>query len=413
MKVKEEKKASGFIWNMIGGGLVACQSALLMLLAARFYDQETAGMISISYAIAILAFTISRFGMRNYQVTDAEGRFPFKCYRNSRYITIAVTMLVVLIYLVTSICFNKYSLYKSMIVMETVLLRMISSFEDVYLGRFQQMGYFAVGAKIMAIREIVLLGTMCAGIICGFPLLIVLLIGIMVSALVDVFLLRRKGNYLFCNSEKEVHFGQIGKLLEECFPLCLGTSLAIYVSNIPKYVTDRYLDEMSQAIVGYLILPVFVITLLNQFIYTPFIKDLGDLWNEKKYRGFYKKIIFQSIFIIGTTVIVLASMMLIGLPILSWVYVIDLTHYRSEFAAMLVGGALYALEYYLVIPLTIIHEQKKLAVSYIISIVISLICQKGIVTRYGLLGVAYLYIFVNLLLTLIFGIILFMKRDKA
>lgn len=412
MNAKENKKSSGFMWNVIGGGLVACQSAFLMFLAARFYSQEEAGMISSAYAIAVLAFTASRYGMRNYQVTDKRDEFTFRSYYYSRHITVIAVILLVLVYLGVSVYFSDYSFNKSLLVLEIVLLRSINSFEDVYLGRFQQMGYFAIGARIMALREMALLICMCIGMMCRLSLSAVFLCGIVISALMDIFLIHEKKDYLFLNDENDTGNDQIVKLLKKCFPLCLGTSLAIYASNIPKYVADWYLDELSQAIVGYLMLPIFVIALFNQFIYTPFIKKLGDLWNEKEHSEFYKRIICQSILIIGMTILVLVFMLVIGLPILSLVYDIDLSPYRSEFVVMLIGGALYALEYYLAIPVTIIHEQKKLAAAYIISILVALIYQKWIVCEYGLKGVAYLYILVNMIITLIFISILLLRKAE-
>ena len=113
--------------------------------------------------------------------------------------------------------------------------------------------------------------------------------------------------------------------------------------------------------------------------------------------NFYRRVIIQSAIIMGTTVLVLVFSLLIGLPLLSFVYDIDLSSYKLEFIMMLVGGALYALEYYLTIPVMIIQEQSKLAYAYVIAILVSLFCQKAIVHGYGLLGVAYLYILINLL----------------
>jgi uncharacterized membrane protein YgaE (UPF0421/DUF939 family) len=80
-----------------------------------------------------------------------------------------------------------------------------------------------------------------------------------------------------------------------------------------------------------------------------------------------------------------------------------------EFVLLLVGGGLYALEYYLIIPVTVMHEQMKIALSYVAAIVMSLVVQKSLVDGFGLAGVGFLYIFVNLIITLLLVFVIYKK----
>ena len=400
---ENNRKSTGFFWNVTGSGLVACQSAILLFFCARYYDQETAGIVSISYAVAMLIYTMARYGVRNYQVTDNEEKYSFSDYFYARWAAVVCAFIVMAVYLLCMVLFNEYTFNKTVIIVEITVLRTINSVEDVYLGRFQQKGNFAVGARIMAVREFVTLAAVCALICSGMEITLVLLLGIISGIVIDILMIKKSYDFLEPDEAgfRGFRVGRVKDLLVECFPLCLGTVLAIYASNIPKYVTDWYLDEISQAIIGYLILPVFTIALFNQFLYTPFVKDLGDLWNIGEYGGFIRKILKQSFVIIISAGIVMALSYYVGIPLLSIVYDIELRPYIKEFVLLLIGGGLYALEYYLTIPVTIMHENKKIAISYVSAIFISFLLQKRLVSDHGLQGVSILYCVVNLVITLV------------
>jgi O-antigen/teichoic acid export membrane protein len=195
-------------------------------------------------------------------------------------------------------------------------------------------------------------------------------------------------------------------LLKICRPLCIGVTLSIYIGNSPKYMIDVYMNEEAQAIFGYIMLPVFAITLLNQFIYQPVVKDLGDLWAKKDVRRFRDSILIQCLIVLGLTVVVIIGGLLVGLPVLSVMYNINLTNYTAEFALLLVGGSLYALAYYLNVPLTTIRKQNYIAVGYLAATCLSLILGRYFVVTYGMLGAAFLYLCVNALLVAVYAVVL-------
>ncbi len=427
-----EDSSNGFIWNAIGGSLFAGQSVILLFLCARFYDQETAGVVSISYALANLIYMIALYGVRNFQVTDTKETYRFTDYLVLRALSILFAVAILLSYMVLMYKYNGYSGHKCAVVIAMTVLKMVNAAEDVIVGRLQQRGFFVVGARMGAVREFIMLTAVCILICMKFDIVAALICGTVISLVMELFLVSKSRNYLRSDMQEtdapddadvyahdmdeagmiitggDTVSGRAGfdrarllGLLRSCTPLCVSTVLAIYLSNIPKYVTDWYLDEITQAIVGYLILPVFIIALLNQFIYTPFIKGLGDLWNAGNRRGFINRVALQSVVIISSAGIILLISYWIGIPLLSMVYNIDLRPYMKEFVLLLVGGGLYALEYYLIIPVTVMHEQVKIALSYMAAIVMSLAVQKSLVAGLGLTGVGVLYILVNLIITVL------------
>ena len=412
----KENSLNSLIWNAIGGTLFAGQSVIVLYLCTRFYDQETAGVVSISYAVAMLVYMIALYGVRNYQVTDSNENYVFADYLGLRIVSIVTALITVLSYMVLMYNINNYTFHKCATVIAMTILKMVNAFEDVLIGRLQQRGFFAFGARMGAVRELITLVTVILLICLRFDMVIVLLGGTLMGIVAEVLLARSMWSYLEISKLDlgEYRIKRIKGIARECAPLCISTVLAIYLSNIPKYLTDWYLDELTQAVVGYLILPVFTIALLNQFIYTPFIKNLGDRWNDGNKKSFIRMIVIQSAVIILSTVLILLISLWIGLPILSYIFSIDLKPYIASYILMLIGGGLYALEYYLIIPITVIHEQKRIAYGYAISIVLSILIQKYLVIKFGLDGVGIVYIFVNLFNTIYLSCLLFLKyRSKA
>jgi O-antigen/teichoic acid export membrane protein len=166
------------------------------------------------------------------------------------------------------------------------------------------------------------------------------------------------------------------------------------------------MNEEAQAIFGYIMMPVFVITLLNQFIYQPMVKDLGDLWEDKNITKFRDCILRQCLIVLGLTVAIIIGGVLVGLPILSMMYNINLTSYTTEFALLLAGGSLYALACYLNVPLTTIRKQNYIAVGYFVATCLSLILGRYFVVTDGMLGAAFLYLCVNTMLVAVYAVVL-------
>ena len=410
-KKSKKRKSTGFVWNLIGGSLFAGQSVILLFLCARIYDQETAGVVSIAYAVANLIYMIALYGVRNFQVTDSNEQYRFKDYFLLRLLTILIAVILLLVYMLAMYKYNAYTIHKCAVVIMMTMLKMVNAVDDVFGGRFQQRGYFAVGARIGAIREFMTLILISVLICLRADIVVALGCGVVTAVILEAALIEKEKTYLASEAFGGFEFDKIAVsgLLKNCLPLCISTVLAIYLSNIPKYVTDWYLDELTQAIVGYLLLPVFTIALFNQFIYTPFIKNLGDLWNNGDRRGFVKRIGLQSGIIILSSFVVLFVSYWIGIPLLSLLYNIDLSPYITEFILLLTGGGLYALEYYLIIPVTVMHEQKKIAYCFSIAIAVSLIIQRKLAVEYGLMGIGLIYIIVNLFITILLGLVIFLR----
>ena len=75
-------------------------------------------------------------------------------------------------------------------------------------------------------------------------------------------------------------------LLKVCFPLFAGAFLSFYIGNAPKYAIDAMLTDELQACYGFIAMPVFVVGLLNNFIFNPILFRMSMLWKKGKKKEF-------------------------------------------------------------------------------------------------------------------------------
>lgn len=408
---EKASQRSGIIWNSVGGMMNAGQAAIILIFISYKLGLTIAGIVTIAYAVANLFLSICKYGVRNYQVTDVKDRFSFDDYFYGRCFTTAATFVILFLYLVFAFVFRDYSLSKIIIFFEITILKLIDAFEDVYIGRYQQKGRLDIGAKIMAIRLMVSTGLICALILAGTGIYVSLMGGILSSVIFDIYFIRNTFQ-IVQSKVLHMHTGNIIHLLKICLPLCIGMTLSIYIGNVPKYMIDAYMSEDIQAIFGYIMMPVFVIMLLNQFIYQPMIKGLGDLWESRNYAGFKRSVIKQCMVVTGLTFIVIAGGLLLGLPVLGMMYNVNLSAYKSEFFVLLLGGSFYALAYYLNVPITTIRRQNYIAYGYALATVLSIIFGKQLVLAKGMMGAALLYLGINVILVIVYALVLIAGISK-
>ena len=406
------RKRSAALWNTASGMLNAGQSALILIFISHRLDMETAGIFTIAYALANLFFMMGKYGIRNYQVTDVYERYAFPEYLRSRVYSCAGVILLMLLYLAVQVARGAYSPSKALIVVFISLWKLVDAVEDVYYGMYQQKGRLDIGARCYTLRLGFSTVVFCLLIFLKLPFLLTTAMVMLVSILGAGFFIS-KTYPGFGIKKQRIENPHVMQLMRICFPLFVGYSLSTFVGNSPKYMIDWYLTEEVQAVFGYIMMPAFVILVLSQVIYQPIIKDMGELWaagNKKKFNAY---VIRQYGIVAVLTGVVVLGGSLLGIPVLSWFYNTDLAPYKWEFIILLIGGGVYAVSNFLLVPLTTIRFQQCVAFGFGIVTVLSLALGKYFVTGYGVMGAAILYLLLNSVLAIFFTGCYFWKLRTA
>ena len=395
---------NGYIWNMAGSLMNAFQSVFLLIIINRALGDTDSGIFNIAYANANLFLNMGKYGMRYYQVSDVKHEHSFGDYFTSRVISSGAMIITSLIFVVYSALVNSYSSYKTWILVFMCIFKIIDCFEDLYGGQYQNHGRLDVGGRIVFIRAFFMVVVFGAFIIILKNMLWALIITVITNAILWL--------YLTAISYKEVNVHitkhsakNIKSLLWKCFPLFIGAFLSFYIGNAPKYAIDAVMTDAEQASYGFIAMPVFVVGLLNNFIFNPQIVGMTKLWQNGETGKFVKRVVRQIGIVFGLTLCCIIGAYLIGIPVLSALYATDLAPYKWELLILLLGGGFLGLTGLLNASITIIRFQKSLFWGYLVVALAAFFLSNRVVKEYGIRGASILYTSLMAFLTLAFLIL--------
>lgn len=386
----KDRARDGIVWNMIGSIFNAFQSVIFLMILTRTVGIIEAGIFTIAFANANLFLNIGKYGVRNYQVSDVNNQYNFKEYLYLRWITTFLMIIISIIYTLSMAYRNQYTFEKVWIIIWMCFFKLVDSIEDVYIGEYQKKGRLDVGAKIMAVRMIFTIIVFGITVIITSSLLITLIISTFITTAIEILFIRKTYPYVG-KSEEVIRKGKVEQLLITCFPVALSAFLSFYICNAPKYAIDTQLSDELQACYGFISMPVFIIGLLNGFIFTPIIYRLSVIWDEKKVKVFINHICTQTLMIIFITIICLVGASVLGIPVLSLLYNTDLIPYKRELLILLIGGGFLGWSGILNTVLTIMRRQKAMMICYCIVSLMALLLSNKVVKEYNMTGAAVLY----------------------
>lgn len=397
---------STYLWNTAGGMILAFQSVLILVFLTHTAGTAQAGIFTLAYANAGLLLNIGKFGMRSFQVTDVMQAYTFAQYRASRFLTCMAMLAASSAIAVSAFWqgggFNGYSLEKSLILFLMALFRMADAIEDVYAAQLQKMGRLDAASKAMTLRLAAALLVFLAGTLAMGRLLPALAMAVCCTYLVlcaeirvlnaEIRVLNEKAEADKKGSRDMRHLARRAvSICRECFPLFAGDFLSFYITAAPKYAIDACLGDRAQAHYGFISMPVFVISLLNGFIFNPMLHRLSKEWEDGQTEHFLKAVRIQARQIAAITAVCMAGAWLCGIPVLSRLYNADLSPYRCQLLILLAGGGFSACLALLSAVITIMRQQKRLLYGYAAAAVFALLSAEKCVSISGITGAALLY----------------------
>ena len=386
-KIQEQS----YIWNSIGGLLNAGQSALLLMVISRTNSAYDAGIYSIGYAIACLGLTVGCFGIRNYQSTDVSDKYSFSTYFSTRIVTDICMFILVLYYVFKGVFFLDYSYSKCVVVLLLGLLKMVDSVEDVFHGMYQRHGRLDIAGRCATTRYGVMIASFTLALCLTHNLVIAAFISLLCSLGYFLFTIFLTFHVFNQTITIKIFDKNILYLLRENVSLFIGGFLALYIANAPKYAIDEFRSEVEQACFSYIFMPVYVVNVLNSFIYQPMLSKMALLYSENKRKEFINMFFRQILFIFSLIIVILIGSYLLGIPVLSFLFNIELNEYKMAFMVLMIGSCFLAMEGYIAAIITVMRKQAWLVVGYVVTAIVIISMARKVVLISGVLGAAILY----------------------
>lgn len=396
------------VCNIYSGGINSILSVVWGSIITRRLGVESAGIFTIAFASASLFLTIGYYGMRNFQVSDMREEYNWEEYHVSRIITTAVMLIIAFIYSCTVYILGRYDIEKCLVVLGMSMLKSLDAYEDIYHGKYQHDGRLDIAGFFMGTRLLIQLIIMFILIIISNDLIVSIYITFVLGCvLLGLFICL--GNSQFQFLHKKLRIDYLKKLLVTCLPICISSFFTFFLNNMSKYVIDVKMDDIAQAYYGYLSMPIFIVYLFANFIYTPMINHISTAWCNKEMEKF-KSLVWKAaklVAMVAAVVVILGN--IAGIPLLEKVYKLSLIQYKGEFMILLLGSVMYAYVVYLIVIITIIRQQKKCFYVTGIAIVYSIIVTNTLVGSKGLWGASLAYL-LSMMMILVLYMIILMKE---
>lgn len=400
-KKTQARDRDNFFWNMMGSTCNALSSMVFLIIVNRMNGTNDGGVFSLAYAVAQLMLTVGTFEVRNYQSTDIREGFRFREYFTFRVISCLLMLIVSAIYIT---CFG-YTGEKAVVTMLLCAYKMIDALSDVFQGMFQQKGRMDLAGKTQAIREILSMIIFIITMQIWHSLIVssaaIVLVAALWCVLYDFRIVKiwEKATFVFEAARMKLIF-------KECIPLFFSSFLIMYILNEPKYAIDQFLTLDKQNIFAIIFMPAFVINLFSLFVFRPMLTVLAVSWERRDSKSFGNVIKRSSLWIVLVTVVCLAGAYVLGIPVLSLIYGVDLKGYRAELLIIMFGGGLNALSTVLRYTLTVMRKQYVTLIGYVIAFLFTIVITPVLVQKYSIGGAGAAYVLSMLIMTLVFLAIL-------
>lgn len=405
-----------YIWNTAAGLINASEAVVMSMAVTRMTGLADAGMLTMAFAVGNLMMPIGKFGVRNFQVTDVENRFPFSVYLKARFATVLLMLLAVGGYLGYAVTQLGYSGDKVRVIFAVCMIYVVEAMEDVLWGYYQHRNRLYVGARMFCFRWISILAVFFVMLYATKNLGLALLVCLGVSAGVFLALACLSFHRFGVPEDRPLdaaaqkgELREILSLLKQVFPLFGISILAFYENNAPKYAIDACLTDEIQACYSFVAMPVFVIGLLNNFVYQPTLVPMAAEWEEGKREAFKRRIVRQFLIIGGIAAVCILGAFFLGIPVLSLLYHTDLSAYKAELMILLAASVFLAASGYQSVVLTIMRCQKALLWPHCIVSACAAAALGSVVGKFGTMGAACGYLLLMILLCLLYGCILAMS----
>lgn len=404
---KEYGLKENTLWYTLGNLCSSATSVLLMIIVTRILGVNKAGIFAIAYSIAQLMLTIGWFGTRSFQVSDVREEFRFSDYLNLKIILSLVILAGGIIY---SICLNNYG-YKLLVAALYCVLILGDVFADIFAGRFQQIDKLYLAGMSYTIRNICYCITFLLSLLITKELIVGLCAAIVVS-----FTVLRVFDYPMIKEtsviDVKVDSEKIVRLVKACFPLFISSFITTFIMNIPKNAIEVTFSQNIQAYYNIIFTPSSLVNMFCMFIFVPLYTSIAKAWNDGDIKVF-KKIIFRIVLmVLGLSAFALIGGALFGVPILEFVYGVQLMEYRIPFLVLVGAGCINGLNTVWSYIFTVVRKQKYVLVIYIISLVCSQILIMPLISVLGVTGASVDYLFGISVICILFSVIFVFKIQK-
>ncbi len=379
-----------FIWNVIGSTLNGFNSMFFMIIISRINGTDTAGVFTLLFSVANLLWVIGIYAGRTFQITDKN-----EYYNNSDYVLNRVLSCALMLVIGFGYClFRQYDLYRTSLVMILTFMRVLEAGADVLYGLMQKNDeLYKCGISLTLKTLIGLVGLIALDLITKNIHLSFLLVSLIWLGIMIVYDLPSSRRYITDRFDLKKAL----QLFGSGFYSFAFYFLNVYLANATKYALEGRVSSTAQAMYGIVLMPATLINLCAIYLLQPYINELRKQYKDEKITEFRKslRLIIGGTAVIG--ILALAAATLLGVPVLNFVYKIDIRDYLPCLQLIIIGATIIAIVTALSTALTTMRNTRVQFYIYLIVSLIALVITPRMVDASSVLGASQAYLLISIL----------------
>lgn len=190
---------------------------------------------------------------------------------------------------------------------------------------------------------------------------------------------------------KKINMKNVKKIFVNGFSIFAITLLGLYLLNAPKYAIDNYLENSFQTIFGIIVMPATAISLFGQFLLHPYLTLFTKYVESNDYKDLSKLVKKIILYVVGFGILAAILAYFAGIPVLQFVYGIDLNGYKEMLSIIIISSTIYNIGYmYSNVLITMRKNYPQLGI-YLILTIVAYISSNILTKKYQILGATISY----------------------
>lgn len=366
--------------------MAAAATVIMLLVVTRVLGTSSAGVFALALTIGQQFQMLGAFEVRPFHATDVGERFGFGTYHASRLYTSLLMIAGVAAYALIA----GTTATDALLIMLIACLRTFDAFEDVFHGELQRRGHLDLAGRAYFWRTLITTVAFSGLVMATRDLLLSCVLTLVIS-LVALIALNLPVSRAVFSLRPNFGPGPVLELLRLCLPLAIGASLSVFLMSAPRLGIEHFLSREDQAEFAILFMPALVINLLSLVLFKPLLTRMATHWVDGDVTAFTRVVRNGLVAVAGASILTLTVSWAIGLPLLSFIYGVDLVGRQSALLILVVGGALNATGVILYYALVTMRQQRAVFIGYVAAAATVALLSWLLIPRLGMLGAGVAY----------------------
>lgn len=397
---------------MLGSGIYSLATVIFVMLAKRIVGEEAGAKFYMAFTTGQMLLTIGYFEIRPFQVTDVRGQYKPEEYFGFRVLSCLAMLLggaaVGLVYVAN----GKADGAGFGLIMAMCILKMLDGVADVFEGEFQRNDRIDISGMSMAFRTLAVMAVFSAAAWLTRNIYIASAAAV-VTGLAGVVCVVMVWSRSFEKLSVSFKVDKMKSLFGSTVLLFISSAMCMWLWNGTKYVVEWTLTDRETLVYGIVFMPTMVINLGSSFVFKPMLTTLARHYENGEYKKFAGLVGVLVAIACGLTLVTFAAGAWLGIPVLSWLYDIDLSGYKAVMLVLIAAGGFNAVSILFYYALTVMRLQKEIFAGYTMTFIVSIVLPVLMVRCMGIMGAGWAYLIVMALLTVVFAGMLYTKLLAA